>query len=187
MKQERLEQWVLLEHSGELTGWKRWFLHRALKKDPALRHFREELEWVTNPSTHMETGGTPAETMNAILARAAEMQEKPERATPVPTPVFDRHLLWPAAAAALVAVGVAIMLWLSANRQGASTPTIAQSQAETEAVTDLSGWTLFDDDTFDEDIAMLYATLSSSEGDFFEEESMEQVAAELLDLEEESI
>ncbi len=176
MKRDKLEQWILMEASGELSQRRRRKLDRALRGDVSLRAWREETLALLR-GAHSGIDGPSANTIDAIRTFGAEHAFSGSGHA-LRSPFLNPA--WLAAGVALLLLALGLLFF----SRPSSIPQTVDTGAPTGDMSDVLAET-----TLDDDLDQLYALLTVEE-DFTlveEDATMDELAHELLALEEEQI
>ncbi len=173
MKRETLEQWMLLEAAGELDGFRRWWLRRAVARQPALREWQQELEALQAlaRATAPAVPPLPRDVRAAILEAAA--------AEPARGHALSLRPAWAGAAALVLAGGIVLM-------RPAGTPP-SPSAAHPAASKEVLAW----EDGLDTKLATLQTQLGGGSESWYEGRAgasdLDAMATVLLSEDESSI
>lgn len=113
MSRECLLQWLSADRDGELRGWRRWWLRRALARSPELRAEARALERLGAAIREAEVAATPAPALWDAIEGALDGIDR-ERALPAAREPGGRAWAawWPAGAAlAAAAAAGAVFLF----------------------------------------------------------------------------
>lgn len=181
MNRDKMERWILLKHSGELSTWRMRKLTRLLAKDAELRQFDADLLMLNNASRAWTMPGTSTPAAEAVHAQLTAPADRREafaiRVTPRPS-------FWPTLLGATALLVLGAGLWVQHARH-LGTPRTAAT-APTATIQRLA-W----EDGMDDEISELQEllTLASADTASFTTASRneEELIRELLALEETTI
>ena len=145
MNAKKLEQWLLLEQSGELPEKKMRQLERELASSEEARRLRDELDLLSRASLSLDTE-LPAWTVVKIAARLRDERRPVQIGMRVLKPLVVL------AACLLLAAG----LFNFHEQQTSSTPAVAVA-----ALSGVDVWS----DPFDEELSNLESLLAAASGD----------------------
>lgn len=179
-KNERYQQWILLDQTGELSGWKQWRLQRALAQDPELQAWRNALPRLLAPSAP-PAPPIPDATMHRLRDAAREaLNTTAEAATQAPSAMGWPFARYAMATLALIAClgGVWLIRTASPDADLASSGTFSLESLEQA---------IFDDESLNDDLASVEEILTLASLDRMDDLTTDELAQALLAWEGESL
>lgn len=181
MNRDKLERWILLKHSGELSAWRMRRLAHWLAKDAELRQFDADLLLLNNASRAWTMPGASTPTAAAVQAQLTTPADRREAFAIRVTP---RASFWPTLLGATALLILGAGLWVQyARHLGAPR---AAATAPTATVQGLA-W----EDGMDNEISELQELLTVASADMASfttsSQNEEELIRELLALEETTI
>lgn len=181
MNRDKMERWILLKHSGELSAWRARKLARWLAKDAELRQFDADLLMLNNAS---RAWTMPGASTPAAAAVHAQLTTPAERREAFAIRVTPRLSFWPTLVGATALLLLGAGLWVQYARHLETPRTAATAPT---ATSQRLAW----EDGVDDEISELQELLTVASADAAAlttaSRSEEELIRELLALEETTI
>ena len=179
-KHQRYQQWILLDQTGELSGWRRWQLRRALAQDQELQAWRNALPKLLAPSA-APSPPIPEVTMNRLREAAQDALtttgEAAIKESTAPGWSLTRYALATLALIACLGAGWMIRS-VNPNTNVVSSGTFSLEGLEQA---------IFDDDSLNDDLASVEEILTLASLDRMDDLTTDELAQALLAWEGESL
>ncbi|MEM7391360.1 MAG: hypothetical protein AAF492_03350 [Verrucomicrobiota bacterium] len=171
MNRDQFEQLILLEQSGELSPDQQVELDRYLAEHPEAASYRDDVRHLTNEARKAPIDLTVSElTMERIMGEAEKAVRTPKKDKP----------LWIQVLKAAALLGLALGLFLAFKPGGSGHIAKTPEQAPPEPPPRVFAWA---DDAIDEEISTLETVFSMSDELYAGEPDIDDLARQLLELE----
>jgi hypothetical protein len=113
MTKQRLLRWLEADRDGELRGWRRWWVRRALARSPALRVERLALDAIRGAVREAEADMAPPGLWEGLEPALDAIDRESARSAPATSPGRSGApaFWWPAGAALGAAVLAGVLFW----------------------------------------------------------------------------